>query len=198
MRFSYKPIVQRFDIPRPTLIEWKKRAKKEPNNWRVKHLEYLQNQVILEEETIKELSKLSINYEEIFLFSAAIYMCPIKNFLPKQQFKKALKDFAYTIHDSVEFRHDFAKDIWSIKLNDGSDRRIADYYRVFDLLEQLNAFQYFVLFNKIVNFVNNVRLKIDIGYSDGFVGKTWQELYSLQKEFSRNSIEEKFSDILVR
>ena len=41
MRFSYKKLVDRFLIPRPTLIEWQKRAKKDKRNWRVHHLNYL-------------------------------------------------------------------------------------------------------------------------------------------------------------
>jgi len=188
LRFSYKPIVQRFNIPRPTLIEWKKRVKSEPNNWRVQHLAFLQNQIILEKETLLELSKIGFGYEEIFLFSICLYLEGIEDFIPKTEFKVVLKNFAYTKQDSVEFRHDFAKEIWNLELKDESGRYIADYYRLYDLLDRLTSFQYYILFVMVMNFIKQIRTKIDIGYSDGFVGKTWQELFSLQKEFSHKSI----------
>lgn len=35
MQTSYKPLVERYDIPRPTLIEWQKRAEQK-DNWREK------------------------------------------------------------------------------------------------------------------------------------------------------------------
>ncbi len=197
LRFSYKPIVERFKIPRPTLIEWKKRVLTDPKNWRVEHLEYLQNQVQLENQTIVELSNMGINCEEIFIFSICIYLEGKSKFMPLGELKKLLKDFAYTEQNSVEFRHDFAKDIWKIELDDGSKRFIADYKRLYDLLDSMTSFQYFVLFMLVSNFVQNIKKKIDLGERCGIIGKTWQELHSLQKEFSKKSIKSKFSKILV-
>jgi len=196
MRFSYKPIVDKFNIPRPTLIEWKKRVKIEPNNWRVKHLSFLQNQITIEEETLKELFERGIVYEEIFILSVCLYLENKQTFMNKIKLKQLLKDFAHTKQNSVEFRHDFAKEIWNIKLDDESGRRIADYTRVFNLLEHLSSFQYYILFMKIIDFTEAIRKKIDMGFSKGIVGKTWQELHSLQREFSKKSISLQFYKIL--
>jgi len=196
MGFSYKPIVDKFNIPRPTLIEWKKRVKSEPENWRVKHLSFLQDQITIEEETLKELFEKGIAYEEIFVLSICVYLENIHTFMSKAELRRLLKDFAYVKQNSVEFRHDFAKDIWNIKLDDKSDRCIADYTRAFNLLEQISSFQYYVLFMKIIDFTQTIREKIDMGFSKGIVGKTWQELHSLQREFSKKSISLQFYKIL--
>ncbi len=197
MRFSYKPIVKRFKIPRPTLIEWKKRAKSEPENWRVDHLTFLKNYIRLENETIEEIYEIGLSYKEIFIFAVCLYLKNIDSYVVKTELKVILKDFAYTQQNSVEFRHDFAKEIWSIGLEDGSGRFIADYYRVDDLLDKLTIFQYYVLFTIICDFVNQIRVKVDLGHSDGLVGKTWQELYSLQKEFSVKSFQSVFSKLII-
>lgn len=196
MRFSYKPIVDKFNIPRPTLIEWKKRVKSEPKNWRVKHLSFLQNQILVEDETLKELFKKGIVHEEIFILSVCLYLKDEHFFMSKEKLKQLLKDFAYVKQNSIEFRHDFAKEIWNIKLDDETGRSIADHKRAFDLIESLTSFQYYVLFMKILNFIDNIREKIDIGFSKGIVGKTWQELHSLQREFSKKSILSNFDKII--
>ena len=196
MRFSYKPIVDKFNIPRPTLIEWKKRVKSEPDNWRVKHLSFLQDQITIEEETLKELFEKGIVYEEIFILSVCVYLENIRTFMSKARLRELLKDFAYVKQNSVEFRHDFAKEIWNIKLDDESGRCIADYTRVFNLLDSLSSFQYYVLFMRIIDFTQTIREKIDMGFSKGIIGKTWQELHSLQREFSKKSISLHFNKIL--
>ena len=196
MRFSYKPIVDKFNIPRPTLIEWKKRVKSEPDNWRVKHLSFLQNQITVEEETLKELFEKGIVYEEIFILSVCVYLENIRAFMSKARLRELLKDFAYVKQNSIEFRHDFAKEIWNIKLDDESGRCIADYTRAFNLLNSLSSFQYYVLFMRIIDFTQTIREKIDMGFSKGIIGKTWQELHSLQREFSKKSISLHFNKIL--
>lgn len=196
MRFSYKPIVDKFNIPRPTLIEWKKRVKSEPDNWRVKHLSFLQDQITVEEETLKELFEKGIVCEEVFILSVCIYLENIRTFMSKARLRELLKDFAYVKQNSVEFRHDFAKEIWNIKLDDESGRCIADYTRAFNLLDSLSSFQYYVLFMRIIDFTQTIREKIDMGFSKGIVGKTWQELHSLQREFSKKSISSQFYKIL--
>jgi len=196
MRFSYKPIVDKFGIPRPTLIDWKKRIKSEPDNWRVKHLSFLQNQIVVENETIKELFEKGISYEELFVLSVCLYLEGKNCFINKIELKQLLKDFAYTKQNSVEFRHDFAKEIWNMKVDDESGRYIADYMRVFDLIDNLSSFQYYVLFMKVIDFINYIKEKIDIGFSKGLVGKTWQELHSLQREFSKKSISTHFDKII--
>ncbi len=192
MRFSYKPLVDKFKIPRPTLIEWHKRAKNEPNNWRVGHLEFLQNQIIVEKEALIELANIGMNYNEIFIFSICLYLEDKDSFIYKTEFKSLLKEFAFTQHNSLEYRHDFAREIWNIKLEDGSDRYKADYMRVYNLIDRLTSYQYYTLFMQIVDFIEKIRKKVDLGYSEGFKGKTWQELYSLQKEFSKKSIKTQF------
>lgn len=74
MRFSYKVLVERFSIPRPTLIEWQKRAKVDKDNWRVKHLEYLRHQVELENLTKQEIKQMPLNIEDIFLISVYLFL----------------------------------------------------------------------------------------------------------------------------
>ena len=69
MSFSYKPLVERFDIPRPTLIEWQKRAEVEGDNWRVRHLAYLRQQLWVEQETYKEIQHLAPCTEDLFILT---------------------------------------------------------------------------------------------------------------------------------
>ncbi len=173
---------------------WSNKA--EPENWRVEHLSFLQDYIGLEKETIQELQKVGLNYQDIFIFAVCLYLKDIKSYISKIEFKAILKDFAYTKQDTVEFRHDFAKQIWTVELKDGSDRYMADYHRVYDLLDRLSGFQYYILFMAVCDFANHIRLKVDIGHSRGLIGKTWQEMYSLQKEFSVKSIELSFKSFL--
>ncbi len=197
MRFSYKPIVERFKIPRPTLIDWNKRAKKEPENWRGRHLKYLQESLFLEKETLVELADKGIGYKDIFIIATSLYFNPQKSFIDKKEYKNLLKEFSFQKNNSIEYKHEFAKEIWNIPLDDGSDRFIADYPRVFALLDTLSVFQYYTLYKLIVDYLEELREKIDFaGHSNGIEGRTWQELYSLQKAFSKKSIETKFSSIL--
>ncbi len=197
MRFSYKPIVERFKIPRPTLIDWNKRAKKEPENWRGRHLKYLQESLFLEKETLLELSDKGIGYKDIFIIATSLYFNPQKTFIDKKEYKNLLKKFSFQKNNSIEYRHEFAKEIWDIPLDDGSGRFIADYPRVFALLDTLSVFQYYTLYKLIADYLEELRKKIDFaGHSNGIEGRTWQELYSLQKAFSKKSIETKFSSIL--
>ncbi len=198
MKFSYKPIVERFKIPRPTLIDWRKREKKEPENWRVRHLLYLKDQVLLESETLDELSEKGICYKEIFLFCVTLYFNNCNKYIDKKRFKEILRDFSYQEPEALlEYKHEFSQEIWSIPMNDESGRFMADYQRVFDMVDSLTSFQYFVLFNRVLDYVNFVRTKVDLGYSVGIKGRTWQELYSLQKAFSEKAIKTKFSKIVI-
>ena len=140
MRFSYKKLVDRFLIPRPTLIEWQKRAKKDKRNWRVHHLNYLREQLDIEEQTIKELKSKPIIIEDIFLISVFLFFYAKYDYINRDNFTKELRVFAYANRKSVEYRHDFALKIWSIELNDDSGRRIANYKNLVDLLESFTAF----------------------------------------------------------
>ena len=70
MQTSYKPLVERYDIPRPTLIEWQKRAEQK-DNWRVKHLAYLRMQLSVEKETYDEIKSFAPCIEDLFLFKDA-------------------------------------------------------------------------------------------------------------------------------
>ena len=88
MRFSYKKLVDRFLIPRPTLIEWQKRVKKDKQNWRVKHLNYLREQLDIEELTLEELKSKPILVEDIFLIAVFMFFDAKYDYMDRDNFKK--------------------------------------------------------------------------------------------------------------
>lgn len=86
MQTSYKPLVERYDIPRPTLIEWQKRA--EQDNWRVKHLAYLRMQLSVEKETYDEIKSFAPCIEDLFLFSIYLFFSQYHRFFTQRNIFK--------------------------------------------------------------------------------------------------------------
>ena len=195
MRFSYKKLVDRFLIPRPTLIEWQKRVKKDKQNWRVNHLNYLREQLDIEELTLQELKSKPILVEDIFLISVFLFFDANYNYMNRDNFKKELRDFAYSNRKSVEYRHEFALKIWSIELNDDSGRRIANYQSLMDILESLTAAQFALFIRKIKQFLLKVEEKLEPSHTDLLDGITWQELHMYDKAFSDKSIKKYFEEL---
>lgn len=192
MRFSYKSLVDRFLIPRPTLIEWQKRAKSDKENWRVKHLQYLRDQVIIEERTKEEIKSLPINIEDIFLIAIFLFFHPKFDYLDKDKLKKGLREFGHLTRTTVEYKHDFAKKIWSIELEDGTKRKISNYHRTFDILDNISAAQYGVFITSILDFIDKVSKKITPSKTDVLDGLSWQELHMYDKYFNDKAIEKYF------
>lgn len=196
MRFSYKKLVDRFKIPRPTLIEWQKRTKLDKENWRVNHLHYLREQLEIEEQTLTELQSKPILVEDIFLLSVFFFFKGKSDFMDRNNFKKDLRTFAYSNRTSVEYRHDFALKIWSLELTDDTGRRIANYHNLIELLESLTASQYAFFIRQIQYFLSKVEQKLEPSHTDLLDGLTWQELHMYDKAFSDKAIKKQFSFLL--
>ncbi|MBE0490947.1 MAG: hypothetical protein IBX44_01705 [Sulfurospirillum sp.] len=192
MRFSYKNLMQRFLIPRPTLIEWQKKAKDDKQNWRVKHLQYLRDQTIIEEQTKAEIRNLPLGLEDLFLVSVYLFFYPKTDYLDKQKLKKGLRDFGHSCRSSIEYKHDFAKKIWSVDTIDGTARKIANYQKVFDIFDSFTAAQFGLFMHHISNFIETINLKISPTKTDLLDGLSWQELYMYDKYFSDKEIEKYF------
>ena len=195
MRFSYKKLVDRFLIPRPTLIEWQKRVKNDKQNWRVNHLNYLREQIDIEELTLKELKSKPILIEDIFLISVFLFFNANYDYINRDNFKKELREFAYSNRKSVEYRHEFALKIWSIELNDDSDRRVANYQSPIDLFESLTAAQFILFIRKIKQFILKIEKKLEPSHADLLDGLTWQELHMYDKAFSDKAIKIHFEEL---
>ena len=195
MRFSYKKLVDRFLIPRPTLIEWQKKAKQDKDNWRVNHLNYLREQLDIEELTLLELKSKPILIEDIFLISVFLFFDAKYDYMDRDNFKKELREFAYANRKSVEYRHEFALKIWSIPLNDDSGRRVANYRNLIDILDSLTAAQFALFIRKIKQFLLKVEEKLEPSHTDLLDGITWQELHMYDKAFSDKAIKKHFEDL---
>lgn len=193
MRFSYKALVDRYQIPRPTLIEWQKRTKDDKDNWRVKHLDYLRSQIIIENQTKEEIKHKPLNIEDIFLVSVYLFFNRDIDYLCVHNLKKGLREFGYINRESVEYRHDFAKKIWSVSIQDGTKRKISNYHRTFDILDSFTAAQYGVFITNVVEFIKSVDKAISPSKTDLLDGLTWQELHMYDKYFSNKAIEKYFS-----
>jgi hypothetical protein len=192
MRFSYKSLVDRFLIPRPTLIEWQKRVKIDKDNWRVKHLQYLRDQIIIEEQTKNEIKSLPINTEDIFLICVFLFFHPKFEYLDKSKLKKGLREFGHISRTTIEYKHDFAKKIWSIELEDGTKRKISNYHRTFDILDSMSAAQYGIFINSALDFIDIINKKINPSKTDILDGLSWQELHMYDKYFNDKAIEKYF------
>lgn len=192
MSFSYKPLVERFDIPRPTLIEWQKRAEVEGENWRVRHLAYLRRQLWIEQETYKEIRHLAPCAEDLFILSIYFFFHSIETMPQPEELRKGLREFSLHVRNGVEYQHEFAQRIWSLRVGDDSNRRIVNYHRIFDLLERFNAAQYALLIENILLFLTHIKKRYSIATTTFLEGKTWQELYMYDKAFSLKAIEEFF------
>ena len=195
MRFAYKKLVDRFLIPRPTLIEWQKRVKKDKQNWRVNHLNYLREQLDIEELTLLELKSKPILVEDIFLISVFLFFDAKYDYMNRENFKKELRAFAYSNRQSVEYRHEFALKIWSIPLNDDTGRRIANYKNLIDILDSLTAAQFALFIRKIKQFLLKTEEKLEPSHTDLLDGITWQELHMYDKAFSDKAIKKHFEDL---
>ncbi|AFL68670.1 hypothetical protein [Sulfurospirillum barnesii] len=188
MNISYKPLVDRFAIPRPTLIEWQKRAE-EKENWRVKHLAYLRMQLDVEKETCLEIKAYAPCNEDLFLLTVYIFFHNIKHYLPKQELMRSFRAFSLETRSGVEYQHDFAGRIWSLRMGEESSKKMVNYYRLFDLLKQLTAAQYALLLSFSIEFVEQIKAKYTIETRSYLESKTWQELFTYDKAFSLKSIE---------
>ncbi len=192
MSASYKPLVERFDIPRPTLIEWQKKADDDAKNWRVRHLEYLRNQLWIEQETYREIRSLALCSEDLFILSIYFFFYNIHDLPTKESLRQGLREFSLEIRSGVEYQHEFAQRIWSLRIGDESNRRIVNYYRIFELLERLTAAQYALLIEAIKSFLESIKKRYAIGTKTFLEGKTWQELYTYDKAFCLKNIEDFF------
>ena len=162
MSTSYKPLVERFFIPRPTLIEWQKRAEGEKDNWRVKHLEYLRVQLLVEKETLQEIRHYALCAEDLFILSIYIFFQNINHHISKDKLRKGLREFALHVRSGVEYQHEFAQRIWSLRVGDESNKKIVNYYRAFDVLDRLSAAQYALLISYVIDFVKITKKKYKI------------------------------------
>jgi len=188
MRFSYKKLVDRFLIPRPTLIEWQKKAKVDKKNWRVKHLDYLREQLDIEDKTFLELQSKPICTEDIFLIAVFIFFNRNVEYMNNNFLKTGLRAFGFINRDGVNYQHEFAQKIWSVPLNDGSKRTISNYYNAVDIIDTMSASQYALFIRTIVHFVEDVEEKIQPSHTDLLDGLTWQELHAYQKAFADKAI----------
>ncbi|WP_041961683.1 hypothetical protein [Sulfurospirillum cavolei] len=193
MQISYKPLVERFSIPRPTLIEWQKRAE-EKENWRVKHLAYLRMQLCVEKETCAEIKKYAPCSEELFLLCVYLFFYTIDAYIPKDDLMRGFRAFALEVRNGVEYQHEFAGRIWSLRIGEESSKKMVNYYRLFDLLKHLTAAQYAVLLSAAIEFVHAAKSKYRIDTKACLEGKTWQELFTYDKAFSLKSIETFFKN----
>lgn len=192
MSFSYKPLVERFDIPRPTLIEWQKRAEVEGDNWRVRHLAYLRQQLWVEQETYKEIRHLAPCSEDLFILSIYFFFHSIETMPQPEELRKGLREFSLHVRNGVEYQHEFAQRIWSLRIGDDSNKRIVNYHRIFDLIDRFSAAQYALLLENILLFLAHTKKRYSIATTTFLEGRTWQELYMLDKAFSLKVIEEFF------
>jgi len=192
MRFSYKKLVDRFLIPRPTLIEWQKKAKDDKKNWRVKHLDYLREQLEIEEKTLLEIQAKPVCVEDIFLIIVFIFFNKNTNYLDENFLKIGLRTFGFINREGVNYQHEFAQRIWSITINDGSKRKISNYYNSVDIINVMTASQYALFIRTIISFVEEVEEKIKPSYTNLLDGLTWQELHTYNKAFSNKAITKYF------
>ena len=192
MSTSYKPLVERFFIPRPTLIEWQKRVEGEKDNWRVKHLEYLRVQLLVEKETLQEIRRYALCAEDLFVLCMYVFFHNINHHYAKDKLKQGLREFSLHVRTGVEYQHDFAQRIWSLRMGDESNKKIVNYYRVFDVLDRLSAAQYALLISHLIDFVKMTKKKYKIETKTFLEGKTWQELFTYDKAFSIKAVEEYF------
>lgn len=194
MSVSYKPLVERFDIPRPTLIEWQKRAVGDRKNWRVKHLEYLRTQLIVEQETLLEIKqKAAPSSEDLFILCIYLFFYNISHYISKDELRRGLRSFALEPRNGVEYQHEFAQRIWSLRIGDDSNKRIVNYYRIFDLLDRLSVAQYALLLRFSLEYITHTKKRYQIETKNFLAEKTWQELHMYDKAFSLKVIEEFFS-----
>ena len=187
MRIMYKALVSRFNIPRPTLIEWQKRLEDDPQNWRSSHLNYLRDQLVVEEETLAEITHKGINTEEYFLLTVFLFFTVSKKTMNKQEFIMALRKFSTTLDSSVEYQHPFSKRIWKECMVDEQKTRMLPYLSLVALIESLTSAQYYCLIHTLTLVVGDIKEKLAIK-KPRLIGSTWQELHMYDKIFSVESL----------
>lgn len=193
MRFVFQPLVKKFGIPRPTLIEWQKCIKeKKLQNWRALHLEYLREQVEVEKLTKEELLQKGILVEDLFDICVYLFLTNKKSVPLKNDFKKEFRHFMLYPEKSIEYQHDFAKKIWKDETVDGRAIKVGEYYNVLKFLDTLTSFQYYVLLRTALGFVFKLYENENMMCKKGLVGKTWQELHMYDKAFSHKNLESYF------
>lgn len=193
MRFVFQPLVKKFGIPRPTLIEWQKCIKEEKlQNWRATHLEYLREQIEVENETKIELSQKGILVEDLFSICIYIFLTSKRSVPTKDEFKRDFRRFMIYPKNSIEYQHDFAKKIWKEEEIDGKKVRIGEYHNVLKFLDTLTSFQYYILLRIVLKFVFRIYENENMMCKEGIIGKTWQELHMYDKIFSYENIKNYF------
>jgi hypothetical protein len=189
MRIAYKPLVERYNIPRPTLIEWQKKSEEKAANWRAKHLEYLREQLVIEEETIGELNQKGILLNEYFLWLVFLYFENASHPLPKSSFVQKLRQFSFIDDYGVEYQHPFAKRIWLECKVDGRTQRVAPYISLVEISERLTAAQYYCIQTILLRILTPIRKKLNTTKAPTLSGATWQDLHMLEKAFSLDFIQ---------
>ncbi|MBN2964168.1 hypothetical protein JWV37_05205 [Sulfurospirillum sp. T05] len=184
MRIAYKPLVERYNIPRPTLIEWQKKAEDKTPNWRTKHLQYLREQLEIEEETIGEINQKGILLEEYFLWVTFLFFEHAKHPLPKSTFAQKLRKFSFVNEFGVEYQHPYAKRIWLEVDMDGRMQRVAPYVSLVEVSERLTAAQYYCVQTILLRILDAIRQKLNTNVKPKLIGSTWQELHMYDKAFS--------------
>ena len=185
MRVAYKALVERFDIPRPTLIDWQKRLKEDEKNWRSRHLNYLRNQLIVEEETIEEISQKGIEVEDYFIWLVFLFFNPTKDsLLSKKDFIKNLRHFAVPMGHSVEYQHPFSKKIWQEVVEEDKNVKMIPYVPLIAIVNELTIAQYYCLNNVLIEILEDIKNEHLIVENPRFLGSTWQELHTYDKAFA--------------
>ena len=191
MRIAYKALVSRFNIPRPTLIEWQKRLEDDPKNWRSAHLNYLRDQLLIEEETLKEISRMGILIEEYFLMAVFLFFTSSKKSMDKKEFIMNLRKFSVTLDSSVEYQHPFSKRIWKECVIDEQKVRMLPYFSLVVIIEKMTSAQYYCLVYTLEELVGEIKEKLSIIKKPKLIGCTWQELHMFDKAFSLDFLSKK-------
>jgi hypothetical protein len=197
-RVAYKPLVERYDIPRPTLIEWQKKSQENSSNWRTKHLQYLRDQLMVEKETIEEINQKGIHLDEAFLWLVFLFFEGIHRPLPKSDFASKLRRFSFVQDFGVEYQHPFAKRIWHEQEIDGITHRIAPYVSLVELSERLTAAQYYCFQSLLLKVLTQMRKKLNISSRPKISGSTWQELHTYDKVFKLSSIKQELEALGIQ
>ncbi len=193
MRIAYKPLVERYNIPRPTLIEWQKKAGEKTQNWRIRHLQYLREQLEIEEETIKEINQKGILLDEYFLWLTFLFFEHAKHPLPKSTFAQKLRKFSFIQDFGVEYQHPYAKRIWLEHTVDGRIQRVASYVSLVEVSERLTAAQYYCVQSILLRILDEIRQKLKISSKPSLLGSTWQELHMYDKAFGLEMLKKELS-----
>ncbi|NLC27594.1 MAG: hypothetical protein GX780_02350 [Campylobacteraceae bacterium] len=190
MRIAYKQLVERFSIPRPTLIEWQKKSKESGNNWRIGHLQYLRDQLVVEEETKKELNQKAILLDEYFLCLVFLFFEGANSPMSKKEFTAKLRQFSIVKDLGVEYQHPFSRRIWIEQKIDGVTYRIASYLGLTLLVETLTSYQHYCFQTLLLKALKTITKKLNQNSKARILGSTWQELHAYEKVFNLETIKD--------